>query len=311
MESKKSADEGQALLGQSRQGGPRKRRRGVFRPLDFFIVVALPWMVFVLCLAMFAIAYHNLSLVCWCTAGTCLAVALLILFVGARQDRQVQLVLGMGCTVAVVLGVLIGSWVYRSFLKEFYSIESGASYHNVSPAEPGAAHADATTIEFQEGTRVNIASSAGFHREGIVYCAAPIQAGLIEIKPPQYWAIGHDCCEARGGFVCGDVSDSTARQGVVLRLDNDVQKQQNYMQAARIASEANALGPVDASNPPTFVRWVANYEDLTGHLWWKALTIVEVSAVIFLIICLCAGTCVARIVKPSKPAPQGQAGATS
>merc|ERR1719305_1632424 len=63
-------------------------------------------------------------------------------------------------------------------------------------------------------TSSNVAGerSIGF-QEKLVYCAAPILDKEQGKKSVAFWAIGFDCCDARGNFHCGAKGDKV-RGGV-------------------------------------------------------------------------------------------------
>mmetsp|Transcript_11840 Transcript_11840/g.26912 ORF Transcript_11840/g.26912 Transcript_11840/m.26912 type:complete len:296 (+) Transcript_11840:138-1025(+) len=290
MPSSQNADEAKALLEPS---AGAKKRRGVFRPLDFMIAVILPWMVFVLLMSMFSFGFTDYAIIAKSLMGTCLGVTLLLVFVGCvRQGRRVQLFLGIACSIAILFGALTGKFAYTHYLEDYISTESGAHYHNVSPAESAAAHADASLLQFQEGSIVNVAMGSSYEHEGITYCVAPVQPGFMELTQPQYWAVGLDCCEAHGSFNCGDVSAPNARQGMVET--DDVL---NYLVAARMASQAHGLDALDDAQPPMFLRWISDYEEHSSNAYLGALSFVVVAAGIYLLLSLLVASIVARTVK--------------
>merc|ERR1719188_947092 len=111
----------------------------------------------------------------------------------------------------------------------------------VSPLAPSASYADASVIEFESGAFVDAQHSLGYMRLGEVYCVAPIvgPATSWESATPQYWAVGRNCCGQRGSFDCGDLSETSARSGVVISPEGSAAS--NYETAVRMAVSTYAL----------------------------------------------------------------------
>merc|ERR1719321_1830752 len=118
----------------------------------------------------------NIPFVCW--MWTILAIILIAIALTLHftvLPGQVTAQLSIGCFLAVVLGTVVGLYIYdtASIFPMFY--QHARMYTNVVSSEPSAAIADAGKITFNEQTKVDTSKGSGFKAEdGMVYCVAPI-----------------------------------------------------------------------------------------------------------------------------------------
>merc|ERR1711957_671905 len=77
---------------------------------------------------------------------------------------------------------------------------------------------DAGKITFENSAKLLTDKSIGFRLQDVDYCAAPILAGNSTANLPRahFWAVGKDCCDARGNFRCDGALDKTVHSGLVL-----------------------------------------------------------------------------------------------
>eukprot|EP00405_Crypthecodinium_cohnii_P009408 CAMPEP_0206436204 /NCGR_PEP_ID=MMETSP0324_2-20121206/10346_1 /ASSEMBLY_ACC=CAM_ASM_000836 /TAXON_ID=2866 /ORGANISM="Crypthecodinium cohnii, Strain Seligo" /LENGTH=306 /DNA_ID=CAMNT_0053903329 /DNA_START=83 /DNA_END=999 /DNA_ORIENTATION=- len=119
--------------------------------------------------------------------------------------------------------VFIGLWSGQ-VLQPWIAVEKFPERADVEPTDKGAAYLDAGILHFAEGSQVDVDSSVGFEVWPIVYCAAPIfdaqgstsDSTDVTVTPTKvaFWAIGHNCCDSRGGFHCGDSTDLSVRSAI-------------------------------------------------------------------------------------------------
>merc|ERR1719183_150155 len=142
--------------------------------------------------------------------------------------------------LAVFLGAVTGLNAEESYMSQFYAISFGQEYENVLASTPGAAYSDAGKVYFATNSRVNHEKSVGF-KEKLVYCAAPIIDNTTTRRTIAFWAIGYDCCEARGSFKCG-AEGNQVRGGVRAPPDGVFAKDRGmFLKAVNQSAAVNNL----------------------------------------------------------------------
>jgi len=103
-------------------------------------------------------------------------------------------------------------------------------------------------------------------KSGDLWCAAPIVSSANQ-EFSGFWAVGTNCCDARGGFVCDDAWSAEARSGMVVESDSRFEghDRAQYLNAIRQAEVAFAI---DSAEDPVLVRWVVDPEKVQNNLWW-------------------------------------------
>lgn len=99
------------------------------------------------------------------------------------------------------------------------------SYTNVAASQPPDAFLDASMFLWTEDTSLDSLRAVGFKSRwtGQTYCVAPIvDAVMSNVDPVSYWAVGENCCNARGSFWCGDTNNPTTRSSLVVLEPEDV-----------------------------------------------------------------------------------------
>ena len=151
----------------------------------------------------------------------------------------------------------------------FYSLAFGQAYSEVPPYSPGAAYADAGEILFANTAFLDTDSSLGY-RDHTTYCVAPVLDSSKEVKEVTFWAVGVDCCAARGDFQCGEASGNSTRGGVRLESHDgflgqyglfgrprDTEFREAIKQAAAVYSLSldDELILVSWSSSPSYEKW--------------------------------------------------------
>lgn len=163
------------------------------------------------------------------------------------------------CLLGVICGMLAGVYGFESYISPYYAIAMGGSYDNVLASSPGAAYADAGKIRFAGSSAVRRDLALGY-RMAPTYCVAPIMdSGPGQLKTVAFWAIGVDCCDARGGFRCGGAGGPpsvAARGGVRAVPDGLFARSGREFQ--RAAAQAAVVARLVVDQDPVFVHWVAD-----------------------------------------------------
>lgn len=169
--------------------------------------------------------------------------------------------------LAVFLGAVTGLHADESSMAQFYAITFGREYENVLASTPGAAYRDAGKMFFASSSKVDAAKAVGF-KEGTNYCAAPIIDKNQGRKSIAFWAIGYDCCDARGNFECGD-SGSDVRGGV--RAPPDVVFSRDQSLFFKAVQQAAAVHNLDFDEDVVMLHWVKNPDSVAVAKFFTAL----------------------------------------
>lgn len=273
--------------------------------MEWFGLVALPWLVFVIVELSLAVGYsHYGSIVILLVVGTGLACSGASLGVYWTQGRIPWYgIVSFMIFVNVVLGTVGGIAADHAVFSSYFAYSTKRVYTNVLPSQSAAAHTDAGVISFARSARVDTTKALG-RRKGSMYCVAPILDELSTSRA-EFWAVGTDCCNARGGFLCGDVMDPAARSGIVLVSDtsaftthttgggpspttapDDTSEQSQFEQAAR---QAQAVYNLASPEHPVFVRWVSNPVEAEGILLQRGYAFLFLSIVVMLVVDVAMG----------------------
>lgn len=256
-----------------------------------------------------------------------LALAVMILASLAMPQRRIYgifllLVAGIGCYVGRLNYITNSSFACAAAMHREYA--------NVPPDARAGAYQDAGKVHFERFTMVDTTRSLGLLSQGITYCAAPIlqdfiptnrlgtppvgdeadvaaapaaaaPAGAVAQKPvpkrAEFWAVGYDCCDARGNFHCDDAKDKDARAGVVMRDPGEhwlaIPPNAQFTKAVKAAAEHYGL-PVPAA--PMLMRWgkgEAGLEKIEDDWLKDAFGIVIVVGLVSFIVLAVLGVAVA------------------
>jgi hypothetical protein len=165
--------------------------------------------------------------------------------------------------LAVFLGAVTGLNANESYMSQFYAITFGREYEHVLASTPGAAYSDAGKVWFATTSKVDSTKSIGF-KEGMTFCAAPIMDSEAKRKTVAFWAIGYDCCDARGKFKCG--AGHTGRGGVRAPPDGFFAQDQAMFKKA--VSQSAAVHNLHIDEDLILLYWVEDpdHEAMTKFL---------------------------------------------
>jgi len=182
--------------------------------------------------------------------------------------------------LAVFLGAVTGMNAGESYMSHFYAISFGQEYENVLASSQGAAYADAGKVFFASGSRVDPEKSIGF-KDKMVFCAAPVMDKNQNRQSVAFWAVGYDCCDARGNFKCGD----TKGHGGV-RAPPDGLLVQDRVMFMKAVSQAAAVNDLQVDEDVILLHWVKDPDAAAVEKFFSALGADFIGAGLFALLVL-------------------------
>lgn len=183
--------------------------------------------------------------------------------------------------LAVFLGGVTGMNAEESYMSQFYAITFGREYENVLASTPGAAYSDAGKVYFAKSSKVDPAKSIGF-KEKMVFCAAPILDENQKRNAVSFWAIGYDCCDARGKFKCG--GHENTRGGV--RAPPDGIFAQDRGMFLKAVNQSAAVHNLDVDEDVILLHWVEDPDSVAVEKFFSALGADFIGAGLFALLVL-------------------------
>jgi len=257
------------------------------------ILVLVPWLTFMWTLLLWLLLRHYMPSACvlltMVLAGACCI--LIQMSNTSKTWGSVHLFpLGLLCLVAVVSASFVGDSGWRSHWRQYWWMQTGSRVEGNSASSPAAGHVDASVIGFWDldkggtvnGTYVDNLRSAGY-KDGHYFCVAPIispetaDGGFIRVN---YWAIGVDCCQRSGSFVCDDSRDFEAGYGVVMVNGGFPCPDCHVDQFRSAVLKAEAMHGLVSAPGALFVRWVRNPLMLEAGALMKAILFVLLAGLI-------------------------------
>lgn len=220
------------------------------------------WLMLLLPFTLFTTASASLAFLYFSRPGDAVTVVIACFIVpvffhmrsrGAATAEEVHhgTLLAMSNGMAVLFGAAFGYLVFSTIFFNYEATMNAATYGNVSPKQRGMGLMDAGRISFTSETWVDGSRSVGYTAAGGVYCVAPVIDSAI-VGEIEYWAVGEDCCDMRGGFRCGDLNTPAGKQKPTIV---DIFPAPEYIAAANLALAENDL---KSANGALFVRFVAD-----------------------------------------------------
>lgn len=211
----------------------------------------------------------------------------------AEASQRQRLHLSVLCLLALGLATTVGVLAYDGWLAYYWSCGHSRAYANVLPSEAAAGYADAGQLIFADEARVDASRGLGY-KDGAVFCVAPIRDEAWGMGPVQFWAVGMNCCDARGGFLCDDAWDPKARAGVVVSQGEALGRdwRPEYLFAIE---QAEAAFELVSSPEAVLVRWVADPERLLVNLWRAGTGILVVGGAVHLLFSIAVAALVTSV----------------
>jgi len=99
------------------------------------------------------------------------------------------------------------------------------TYSNVGGSQSSSQFNDGSMFLFTQDTRLDVMRSVGYKSRwtGETYCVSPVvDSTMTNANEISFWAVGTNCCMARGEFVCEDASDAKTMSALVVLEPEDV-----------------------------------------------------------------------------------------
>mmetsp|Transcript_33098 Transcript_33098/g.87505 ORF Transcript_33098/g.87505 Transcript_33098/m.87505 type:complete len:418 (-) Transcript_33098:38-1291(-) len=199
------------------------------------------------------------------------------------------------CCLGALCGGLLGHYLWRSNLHDYYLLERLQVYRGVDPSSvPGEQIQDAGIVSFSALSSIDRSRGGCLVNDGHTYCVAPIVHGGAVLRDlaasPQfgsydYFAVGVDCCNCPNqDFRCGEYFDPLAHGGI-RSLDY---KSRPFYQLA-VDDWIAIYGK--AANHPLFFEWTAEPEYHWQASWYAAaryivLGVIAPIPISFILLCL-------------------------
>lgn len=177
--------------------------------------------------------------------------------------------------LAVLMGSVCGMNAEEKYMSHYFVIGFGSEYENALASTPGAAYIDAGSMSFASSSKIDPAQSVGF-KHGANYCAAPIIDTNQGRKSVAYWAIGYDCCSARGDFDCGDADSN---KGARAPPDGFFYRDTGYFMNA--VKQAAAVNDLELDDDIVLLHWVTDPNARKAGKFFTAIGAVCLGAAIF------------------------------
>lgn len=167
---------------------------------------------------------------------------------------------------ALLVGLLVGFFLYFRDLAYYWKYEEMPTYTNVAAAQDASAFGDGSMFLFAEDSRIDAKRAVGFKSRwtGQTYCVAPVtDVTMNQASDIYYWAVGDNCCSPRAEFLCDDAADGTTRSALRVLEPEDVARPfmrwavrganyPKYIEAVRL-QEATYF--TKAATRPTLLYW--------------------------------------------------------
>jgi hypothetical protein len=192
-----------------------------------------------------------------------------------------------GC-MAVFTGVVCGAYAHEACFAPFFVITLGREYRNVQASWPAAAFADAGRLVFAKSSTVDTTRGVGY-QDGHTYCAAPvIDSGNAQTRTIGFWAVGIDCCNARGDFECDAAGNSGTNGGVIVASDGLLERSRMLFLLA--VNQSAAVNNLVVEEEPLLIRWVEDPAHEQLMLFLSALGVLTLGLVLLLLFVFTAAT---------------------
>jgi hypothetical protein len=219
---------------------------------------------------------------------------------------------GVLLLTCVIVGSTIGRWNFSQNSFHFCAIYTHKAYAGVQADASQARYSDAGKIYFSQNSSIDVDKSIGFVYDEVTYCAAPILPSVAAPAAPaalfskrhqgrasqatdlavdraisreeavpaapafvDFWAVGRDCCDARGGFKCFKDGELNANSGVVLR-DSSEHGLFDDMHRGFLLAVAAAADNYDLPVPvnPMLIEWGHNLNALKRKWLTHAISVI-------------------------------------
>jgi len=233
----------------------------------------------------------------------------------AKGSPQTKCLAGL-FIVAVLCGTVVGRFDYALYTKFYYEATQDSLYNHVDPAFNAGGFVDAGMVHFAQGVYADSTNGVGLRRE-YDYCVAPLVNSKMKQdgEPIQFWAVGMNCCDARGAFHCDDagVRDPdgfpVARYGIPVRDYEGVlgmlvkSRRDQYLDAV---VEASGVYGLETNSHPMLVRFVERVDEFLNEMLASALLLLLWSSMLYVLLALVIGVAAMNVVQAEEKAQYRQ-----
>lgn len=230
--------------------------------------VFLPWFFFCIVFAVVAFDLHySYPWVCYVLLilGALLVLAVLLragiafrvkFRANAKHEPNWWVFFAFSMLVAYIVGIVFGDVCYDYFTYPYNKYQYMNTYTDVDVASThGQQMMDAGRVTFDDSSTLDLSKSMGY-KDVYTYCVAPISTGSSTLDYYDFWAVGTGCCTSHeDDFTCGDYADSTAKQGLRMITDSELE----YYHGA--VTQAQTIYNITSTHP-LFFYWTENADDL-------------------------------------------------
>lgn len=202
---------------------------------------------------------------------------------GGGAGGMLTIVTGL---LALGSGAVTGIYTHEAYIGPFAKIVQGREYHDVVASSPAAAYADAGKIMFAESSVVDTSRSVGY-RDRRTFCVAPVvDSGNAQMRTIHFWAVGLDCCNARGDFECGAADVYGSRGGV--RVSSEGWLDNPYEDFKEAIIQAGAVYDLHIDGDPIMVRWVEDPKVEQVQMIFAAVGVMLLGTACFVLLIIAA-----------------------
>lgn len=216
--------------------------------------------------------------------------------------------------VSTLSALYVGSRNYHKAYAPYELANSGRDYRDVPAGAMASGYLDGRTINFDASFVLDDTRSVGFKAFGSTYCAAPVLStsdteALDDYLVVQFWAVGLDCCGARGDFLCDDAGEADVHKGIVMHDPAESETLVSALLAPRLfksgysraIAASCALYEMQTSADPVLIAWVKEPDDVLRGWLTTALLVWAGSSVAHFVLALGAWKLVQISGNPQSP----------
>lgn len=184
----------------------------------------------------------------------------------------------------------IGHINYNDNMSFYCRAASGREYTGVRPESKAFDYQDAGRLHFAPGSRVGVDWAVGLRFDGEIYCAAPIvgpEQTVGQIPRVDFWAVGLNCCGARGRFVCNQVATGASSGVVVHDAGGPITELASGTETAKLRRAARAAAEhygLPVSPRPVVLHWGKDLAAIEAEWYHAALGVVLLTTVASLVL---------------------------
>mmetsp|Transcript_62331 Transcript_62331/g.115695 ORF Transcript_62331/g.115695 Transcript_62331/m.115695 type:complete len:472 (+) Transcript_62331:79-1494(+) len=230
-----------------------------------YMYVFVPYSVFLLTLLLLLVVQHFSRIIAMVLLGAVVLSACVLIAFGltgtVRGGPLSWIVLGCLCLLAFGMGLAAGHVAWNTGgVRQSWWFSRGKHYSHIAAGTDARSVIDAAAINFDDESKVDTQSSAGYTAGGDTFCVAPVLDDTAEtsLKRVQFWAVGLDCCDGVGGFKCDESRQASAHEGVVMLDGGNPCPGCNAYSFQQAISKAEAVHNLVGSDDALLVRWVSD-----------------------------------------------------